>query len=764
MKVLVNFGPEDKSRTNILAHMLNERGVSAFSTEKDLELSQLLSKASMVGAQAILLSNEATLSQCVNELNPTVDNWRGSRLDFSIPVFVINKLHHVNSTNYGKWLLEKDLDKLKFYRKKSPVFTFNKLTHVKYFQEAYADLSKAIAIYYDIETKTFKPKSELEVGETVITCASWTGIFPDGSLRTYVLPIINFDRMHWETNEELAKSLLLLRKINALPIPKAMHNGMYDATHSIRYHAEPLQYTYDTMVAAHSKFSELPKDLSFVASYELFDYIQWKGDAEAASKSRNIEAYWGYNGKDTWHGARIMIEQLRNMPDYAIHNYKTKFKLSYPSLYANFEGFHIDQEVRTAKRSTAEKELLRAEAALRVKVADPGFNPGSWQQVEKYVYRIFGAKHPRIGKSKSGTDEKNLTAVAQQHPLLARLATDIISYRGEQKAIGTYFDFLQFKGRLLWQLNPFGAETERFTCNASSLWCGTQVQNVPGYAKDMLVADEGFEIFEADEKQAEGRTTAYVSQEVRLIAALEDATRDFYLTLGTLFFQIPYEEVSEFFRNKVIKKIVHGTNYMMGAKTFIENAGIMVLYEAASKLGLTIVNVAVKGSNTHVTLKAFAASLLDAYHVPFPRIREWYKEIKHEIKTTGALVSPVGHTRIFFGDMERNHQIFMGAVAHQPQNLSGHVLNLSFMRSYQTLVIPSNGRFRLKAQIHDSILGQWPIGEANIWAPRLLECMDNPIIVHGREMRIPIDIKYGQNWGERSDKNPNGTRKWKAPQ
>lgn len=765
MRVLLNYSQDDRPYLDQLAYLLNQHGVNAFSTAHDMTLGELMAKAKMANCDAILLCNEATLSQCVQESNPTVDNWRGSRLNFSTPTIVINKLAHINTLNHGRWLLEKDLTKLKSVRRKAQKFTYEKLTSVKLFKEALADMRTAEVLYHDIETRTLKqPASNaLEVGRTVITCAGWTGVFANGELRTYVLPLVNFDRIHWDNDADFAKALDLLRKINALPMPKAMHHGTYDAIHTICYHAEPINYAYDTMVGAHSQFSELPKDLAFVASYELYDYINWKGDAAAANKGRDIEAYWAYNGKDTWHGARVMVQQLRGMPDYAVHNFKTKFKLTYPSLYANFEGFQIDQAVRIKNRTEAETKLRKAEASLRVKVADPNFNPGSWQQVQKYVYNVFGAKHPRIGKSKSGTDEKNLLAVATQHPLLARLTTDILTYRENQKAIGTYYDFLQFKGRLLWALNPFGTETERFACSASSLWCGTQVQNIPSYAKVMLVADEGYEIFEADNKQSEGRTTAYCAQDDRLIIALEDAARDFYRVLGTMFFEIPYEEVTDFLRNKLIKRIVHGTNYMMGPKTFIENCGIMILYEAAGKLGITIVPVAVKGSATHITLLQFAKDCLEVYHKPFNRIKEWYKEIHTEVKETGYLVSPVGHTRKFFGDITRNHKIFMGAVAHQPQNLSGHVLNIGYDRCYKEIVLKHNGDFRLKAQIHDSILGQWKIGMADYFAPLVLNCMDNPIVVHGRTMRIPVDLKYGLNWAEHSDENKNGAKKWKPP-
>ena len=764
MRVLVNYSKEEKPQLAALAYILRDHNVTGMYTAADMTIGEMLAKAQSIKASAILLTNEQTLRYCVPGEKPTVDKWRGSRLNFSIPTIVLNKLGHIHTVPHGEWLIRKDIAKLQHVHKPSVPFSFTVLKTIQDCEPAYQDMRRAFCLYYDIETSTGKPK-EVDsiniVGETVITCVSWTAIFLDGRLKTYVLPLINFGVDYWESNKEYGKALAFMRRVNALPNTKAMHNGMYDATHSIRYNAEPNNWTYDTMAMAHAEFSELPKTIDFVCSYNCYDYIFWKDQAESASRSKDIEAYWGYNAKDTWWGARILIEQLRHAPAYAFTNYAKKFRMVYPSLYGNFEGLQIDNTKRKELRSIASTKLEKAKTQLRIIFADPNFNPGSWQQVEKYIYRVFGAKKPNIGKSKSSTDEKNLIAVGEQHPLLERITSDIINYREAQKAIGTYYDFLQYKDRLLWALNPFGTETGRMACTSSSLWCGTQVQNIPGYAKHMLVADPGYELFEADNKQSEGRTTAYCSQEEALIAALEDATRDFYKTLGTLFFNIPYEDVSDFFRNKVLKKIVHGTNYMMGAKTFIENIGVRILYETADKIGVIIADIPKSNTPNAMPLKKFAASLLESYHKPFPRVKLWYKELYAEIQNTGRLVSPEGHVRRFFGDITKNHNMLRGAVAHQPQNLSVSILDKGLLRVYTELVLPGNGDIRIKAQIHDSIFGQWRIEKRDYYAPRVLECMRNPVTVHGRTLIIPVDIKYGNNWAERDTDNTTGTVKWK---
>jgi DNA polymerase I-like protein with 3'-5' exonuclease and polymerase domains len=775
MRLLVNYGKEDKGYLPALAYILKARNIQAVSTATTCTIGELQAKAEMAGCDAILLCNVETLRNCVSAKDPTLDAWRGSRLEYKIPIIVGNSLSHVHSVPHGEWLLKKDLDKLAYVKTPPANFSFVALTDAHMLREAMGFLHNCSLMSTDIETTTrsitdkqeiiLSPNGEpIEVPPTFITCAGWTGMRNTGETQTFVLPFISMWQDHWEDDMDYGRALNFMRKVNASPAHKVMHNGMYDAFHYIRYHAEPHNWTLDTMAMAHAEHAELPKSLDFVASYHLPDYVYWKHDADAAKKEKNIQKYWAYNGQDTWYTLRIALSWLRNAPAYARKNYARKFFLVYPSLYCNFEGCKIDQADRTAKRAIALEAQTKAKSRLQTMVADPNFNPGSWQQVEKYVYQVFGGRKPKIGKSKSGTDEKNLKAVAEQHPILARFTDSILIYRENQKGIGTYMDFYQHKGRLLWGLNPYGTETERMACSASPMWCGTQVQNVPSYAKTMLVADEGFELFEIDNKQSEGRCTAYCAQDEALIAAIEDATRDFYKTLGTLFFNIPYEEVSDFFRNKVLKRIVHGTNYMMGGRTFIENIGARILFETAGKLGYRIVEIPRKNSVNEYTLSSFAKMLLDTYHKPFPRVREWYKEIYTEVATTGKLVSPLGHVRVFFGDISKNHAMLRGAVAHQPQNLSVEILNKGFKRIYQNLVLKHLGDIRLKAQIHDSNFGQYRISMRDYFLPLIQECCDNPVIVHGRTLSIPTDIKYGQNWAEKeSDEvNPNGTRKWKG--
>jgi hypothetical protein len=124
----------------------------------------------------------------------------------------------------------------------------------------------------------------------------------------------------------------------------------------------------------------------------------------------------------------------------------------------------------------------------------------------------------------------------------------------------------------------------------------------------------------------------------------------------------------------------------------------------------------------------------------------WYAEVKHEIATTHTLVSPLGWTRYFFGDILKKHQIFASAVAHGPQNLSVMILNKGVWKVW-TMTKASNGAIRFKAQIHDSIFQQVRKDLKAEFVPKLLNAMDNPVVVHGRTLRIPVDYKDGTCWG-----------------
>jgi len=757
MKILVNYDSKESAYLPILQYYLKQKNLQAVASSSVLELGELIAKAQVAGCEAIFCCNEGTLLNLVPGEKPTLDSYRGSVLRFSVPTVIGNSLKHTTSLDYGSWLLCKDLDKVLTSKLPPVPFEFTVIDSSLEQLFAIQFLEHCVLIAYDIETKTFGEDEEtLQAGETIITCCSWSGLHKNGEIKTFVLPLVDFLETHYPRDSDYAGAISFMQCINALDIPKVMHNGMYDALHSIIYHAEPLNWTLDTMAMAWCEFSSLPKSLDFVASITLPDYIQWKAEAAAASKSKDIQRYWAYNAKDSFVTLRICTHYLQKLPAYARKNYAIQFKFVYPFLYCGFEGILIDNQKRIELQNKAQKKLDEALISLRICLNDKDFNPGSYKQVQHYIYDVFGAADAKIGtkvvegkkvKADRGTNEKNLLSVGEQHPILYALTSKIISYREAQKAIGTYFQFLQKNSRLLYSIDPFGTETGRASARASSLWCGTQIQNIPSYAKEMLVADEGFTLIEIDNKQSEGFCTAYLSGDKTMQETLGNRERDFYTTLGTLFFGIPYQEVTKEFRNKVLKRINHGASYRMGAATFVSNVDKKDLLLGAETLGikLTMTKIPKEGE---MSFKDFAAMCLEKFHAPFPRIKEWYEDVKLRIITTHKLVSPLGWTRYFFleRDGKLSYTAQTEAIAHEPQNLSVSILNIGLWQVWQ-MTKESNGEFRLKAQIHDSILAQFKDDKPEL-TERMNDCLQNPVVIHGKTLLIPTDVKTSKVWKE----------------
>jgi DNA polymerase-1 len=746
LKILVNYDKALEGYKPVLAALLRSKGLQALSTSNVLTITQLQEIATKHQCEGILLANEDTLKNCINSSKKvTLDKYRGSRLNFTIPAIVSAPIDHLRIVRHGKWLWEQDLNKFRDIKKKITQIDYKVCDTEEKLLEACAVLTSGLALSIDIETNLFNQ----------ITCIGFSTLTTQFGNKfttvTYIIPLLGFNEEYWITDELYSLALECCRDICKSSIPKIMFNGGFDSFHLLRYNFDPVNFIIDVMGLAHSEYSETPKSLDFVASWRLYDYYYWKDEADEASKTKDLSRYWTYCARDAWNTLRIFLTYCKqeNRQTWTIPNYQQKFKVTYPYLYSKFEGCLISQEALKDNRKKAVTVRDKAENDLRVMAADPEFNPASPKQVGEILFDILGAIPI---KNKRTTGAQYLELIRTQHPILDTFVDALLDYREKAKAISTYFDFIQINGRMLYDLSQWSTDTSRSSCRQSSLrwWdieendvynCGAQIQNIPSYAKNMIIADEGFVMGEADHNKAEARCVAYLSSCTAMIASLEDKSKDFYKVLATLFFGVKYEEVSKELRNDVVKRIVHGRNYLMGADTFITTATPKRLFIAMAMLGKS------------TSLKEFATWLLSLYNEPFPEVNEWYKEVKLEVLRTQKLKSVLGYTRYFFGDVLKDHKVYRNAVAHGPQNLNVMILDKSLWKVYQNLVLgkaPNTkmGEFRFKAQIHDSIFYQVIEDRKEFYNTLLLQLMSNPVEIKGKVMRIPIDISNGRTWAE----------------
>jgi DNA polymerase I-like protein with 3'-5' exonuclease and polymerase domains len=677
-----------------------------------------------------------TIFSLFSKLNPYIegsytDNQGTIILRDKFPVMLVHPIDHIHKVNHGAFLHRHYVAKLlntdKSFLSKDK-FGFEYITPANLSSvEKKLNYSKLVAV--DIETS----KPDPDTNAVRMTSVSYT--YLTDKLQTGSCVIAH-------TPENYPFCMTATRILNRTRAPKVMQNGMYDSVYFVTYNAPLTNYIYDTHTLMHSMFPELPRDLAFMSGMFLTNFYFWKDES-----TRNI---YEYNAKDTHNTLWLWLGMLSYIKarklNYALKNFTITFPLHFPCLSCDLEGVLIDEEERLRLRA---KEVLKKDAAnkrLEVLLGQP-LNSNSPKQV-KAVLGLFD-------KTLEGTDEKTIALLAEKDPLVTPIVNAILDVRGCVKAIGTYFDMKIQHGRLFYHLAPAGTDTSRMASKASSYWCGTQIQNIPAYARSMVVFEDGWLAGAVDKSQSESYCTAYLANDAALKHTVTTSP-DFHCQNASLFFGIPFLELythtpyidtqgklTHILRpdiRSVAKRINHGANYNMGARTLWINMGTKAVLEAKALLGL----------NPRLSILGVCTTLLGLFDKAYPVVRsEFYNEIKREVQTTGHLSTPTGWTRRTFLQPSTKGLDLNAAVASKPQGFSVQLVNKSFMRIWRELQLGKYaGKFRIKMQVHDEVVF---IATPDVYEEALQDVHDYmiiPTMVRGDLMTIPSSKARGKNWAK----------------
>ena len=655
----------------------------------------------------------------------SIDNYSGSLFHKDgKPFLILDPLRHLIVTPTGQFLAKRYIRKITHPNEWFPQSKFTwELADEVSVSALYDQLATADLIAIDIETTRGAPH--------IIRCVGYCGVWfgPNNTFRTHsiVLPYTSMFWVEW------------VRKYNDLPIIKIFQNGLFDNQYFNRFSSPVKHWLLDTMEMFHCWYSELPKTLDYITLFLLRDVYYWKDEAD----SGELHDLYLYNAKDVWATANSMLSLLSEMPDYVKENYKQKFPVVFPCLACSFEGVKVDEKKVDPNNpeslyNVQAKKVEASLSSLQAKIGKPGYNPGSPKQTLQLVHTLDGPKNF------SSTDEKSLKKFAKKHPLNNLIVDEILKYREAKKLVSTYLGAQLWGGRALYSLHTSGTDTGRLASRKSSFsGYGLQIQNIPPYFKQVAMADDGFYLGEADNKQSEAYCLGYLSGDENLIETLNSG-RDFHSVNIERFFGTPYEEVWDSILNKtknkdlrdLSKRVNHGTAYVMGALVLLETMGLENVIKAQKLLSLPVNWKPVE----------VCQYLLDRYHLAYPRVKQdYYEWVKAIVKMGNKLVSALGWTRYCFSDPSKGGHAFKMYVAHCPQNLSVGIINRAFVKVFYELQIPHWKDFRLKAQIHDSIFFQYRIGRLDL-ALKARELIEQTIPVKDvkgkiRDMRIPVDLK-----------------------
>lgn len=691
----------------------------------------------------------------------SLDDYQGSFLltpREKIPVVVLNPLMNLRTVNYAEHAAKRFISKLAQASRWYVATEFKwAVAQADSIQSVYDRMHRGAALIgVDIETIIDDPLRR-------ISCITFCAYYP----RTHTTEsiVIPFTDSYW---------LAWVAKFCDLPNAKVFQNGLYDNLYLLRWGCPVRSWLHDTQHLFHSMFSEYPKRLDFIAAYAIRNVRYWKDDGKTGS----LEDYYRYNAMDGWATVNSYLSLLSDAAPYAVTNYLDEFPLVFPCLTCEIEGVAVDQPVFDKVADETAKDMAQRETKFQNMIAAPGFNAGSWQQKLK-LFHVLGVTKLKledlqlqpaeytIVQGLKTTGKADMLKAKASSSFNERILSDMTKIIEGNKLLSNYLDKGKiWHGRIHYKINPAATDTGRLNSTASSYWTGFQIQNVPRgiRVKQFVVSDPGYLLCEIDKAQSEARCVGYLAGETKLIAVVE-GPHDYHAWNAQAFFGIPYETIYSDEFHKTInadvrdlsKRTNHGANYNMGANVMLDTMGPKHVSKAKVILRL-------QGSLVKV-----CEFLLNRYEETYPKVKGlWYDSITEEVKNTGRLVSPDGHTRICFGKPWLNKRDLNAIVAHKPQHLSVALINREFYNLWRAQIYGSfykiswfdksvthvevpelRNRVRTKAQIHDSLFFQYDKRFPDIPETVRSVIMDSRIPVRGadgitRTMFIPSDIAAGK--------------------
>ncbi|MCK9345129.1 MAG: DNA polymerase [Candidatus Pacebacteria bacterium] len=351
------------------------------------------------------------------------------------------------------------------------------------------------------------------------------------------------------------------------------------------------------------------------------------------------------------------------------------------------------------------------------------FNMNSPKQLGEILFDKLKLEVKGLKKTEGGarsTRESELVKLREVHPIIE----DILLYRELQKLLSTYIDNLPLlvaeDGRLHTTLNQAGTTTGRMSSSNPNL------QNIPvrgemGVAiRDAFVAREGSTLVGFDYSQIEMRVLAALSQDEHLMEVFRTGV-DVHTSVASRVFKVAEKDVTTEMRRRA-KVINFGIVYGMGVNALKDNLG---------------------------STRAEAQTFYDNYFATFPKIANYFEEVKSHAKKDGFTTTYFGRHRFFAG--LKSSIPFIRASAERMamnaplQGTAADIIKIAMKRAHDGLEKAGLlSKAHLILQIHDELLFEVEEGSVEKVREVVREAME-----HAVDFPVPttVSIEEGERWG-----------------
>jgi DNA polymerase I-like protein with 3'-5' exonuclease and polymerase domains/uracil-DNA glycosylase len=511
-------------------------------------------------------------------------------------------------------------------------------------------------------------------------------------------------------------------------------NLLYDAQYTYRHWHFVPRVVQDTMIAQHSIYCRMRKSLDFQASMYCDHYVYWKDDGKVADLKVPQEQRWTYNVTDCVRTREVGEVEAKIIKSYGLEKVdEFQQKMFWPVLQCMQRGVRIDQKLRNKLSMTLLEEVDKRQAFFQRALGHP-LNPRSPTQMTKLFYDDLGQKKnwKVRGKGMPATvtcDDAALEKIAREEPILKPFIKKIQEIRSLGVFLSTFvLAPLDYDGRMRTSYNICGTVEYRFSSSENAFGSGTNLQNVPkggeddeGFdlpnIRDIFIPDEGYEMFDKDLSKADLRIVTWES-DCKEMKALLKAGKDPYIEAAREYYRDPTitklkPDGSTNKKYDDFKKFAHGTHYL-GTPSGL-----------ASRIGLL----------THEVDRGQRW-----YFGKFPEIKKWQEDFQKKLFSQRYIENIFGYRCHFFD--RPDDSMVREAIAWLPASTVALYINRIWMNIYERFP-----HIWVLLQVHDSLVGQYPIHRREEALKALEEC-SQIVLPYDDPLIIPTGTKTSdKSWG-----------------
>lgn len=475
---------------------------------------------------------------------------------------------------------------------------------------------------------------------------------------------------------------------------KCWQNGSYDTEIARSHDIIDDGFVFDTRLAQQMLYSDLPSDLDHLRGQwtSIRPYKPTKKEMKRIahwSKDRMLE-YANWDALTTY---QVMEAQQKYLGEkqLALMN-----DLLIPLVRAigriHRRGFKVDVPTLAGLYASCEPKV----DAIYAEFAKLGVNPRSPQQLAKF----FGLKSTAVPIL-----ERKIKRQAPKYQLMEQL----LEFRKYDKLASVYLKGVYDRlvdGRIHTNFKIEGTGTGRLSSENPNL------QNVPGEMKSIYVADEGYEIVEADYSQVElwvGAILAYlISGEDNMLQDLKSGM-DVHFEACKLCF--PHIEIKHNKRKKdftvrqgfIAKSVVFGTFY-----------------------GRTPRSIAIEFGVTETEARSWQLKILNHY----PELAHYREWVEKTYRRDGFLETPFGRIR-YLQDVKQGYNFPVQSTASDI--------------TLWSIVLLDQAGIEILATVHDSVIMQVPSNEFKDKVLLIQSIMERPV---PELLNISFNVGYdrGPDW------------------